>query len=135
MFINPLVHTLFFNFPNILVLIAFHAYTQIYRVFGPAICPMSHFISLSCPACEELGVYHVVAAHAIRPPFTWAAATQFRLSFSDDIIPTNFCLAYKVPEIKISLITYDGLFGELGCCVGIYLKMIPCGADNFIEVR
>ena len=135
MLIDSLVHPLLFNFPNILVLVAFHAYAQIDSVFGPAIRSVSHFVFLSSPACKKLGVNHVVAAQAVTPPITRAAAAKFRFSFADNLASTNFCLTYEVPQVRVSFVTYHRSFGEFGCCVGIYLKVVPCGADDFIEIR
>ena len=135
MFIDPLVHLLFFNFAHILVLVTFHAHAQINGIFGLAVRSVPHIVSLAFPARKELGVNNMVAAHAIRPASTWATTAEFRFGFLDDFVATYFCLANEIPKVRVSFVTYYRSFGELVGCVGIYLEMVPCGADDFIKVR
>ena len=92
--VDTSIRSLGFYLTHILMFVALDAKTKVNRIFGSTIRSMPDVIALTIPASEKSGVNHVVAAHAISPPITWAAATKFRFSFTDDLASTNFCLAY-----------------------------------------
>ena len=95
---------------------------------------MPHIVSLAFPARKELGVDDMVTTHAIRPASAWATPAEFWFGLSDDFFATYFCLANEIPKVRVSFVTDYRSFGELVGRSGIYLEMVPCGADDLIKV-
>ena len=93
---------------------------------------MPHIVSLAFPARKELGVDDMVTTHTIRPASAWATPAEFWFCFSDDFVATYFRLANEVSKVRVSFVTNYRSFRELIGRGGIYLKMVPCGADDLV---
>ena len=72
--VDTFIRSLGFYLTHILVFVALDAKTKVNRIFGSTVRSMPDVIALTIPASKESGVNHVVAAHAIGTPSTWAAS-------------------------------------------------------------
>ena len=96
---------------------------------------MPHIVSFAFPACKELSVDDMVTTHAIRPASAWATPAKFWFRFSDDFVATYFRLANEVSKAGVSFVADYWSFREFIGRGWINLQMVPCGADDFVQVR
>ena len=96
---------------------------------------MPHVVSFAFPARKKLGIDDMVTTFTVCPASAWATPAKFWFRFSDDFVATYFRLANEVSKVGVSFVTNYWSFRELIGRGGIYLKMVPCGADDLVQIR
>ena len=64
----------------------------------------------------------------------WAAPAGFWFRFAYDLVSTYFRLANQVSKVGVSFVADSWSFRELIGRGGIYLKVVPCGADDLVQI-
>ena len=116
------------------MLVAFNAHSKVNCIFALAIRTVPQLVFFAPPAREKFGVNDVVAALTINPASTWAATPQIRFGVPYDLIPADLRLSNKVPKVGVSFIADYWAFRELVRRSGVNLQMIPCGADDLVQI-
>ena len=116
------------------MLVTLYAHAQIDSVFAFAVCTVPHVVSFAPPAREEFSINDVIATFTVNSASGWAATAKFWFSFAYDPVSTYSRLANQVSEVRVSFVADSWTFRELVSRGGVYLKVVPCGADDFIEI-
>ena len=95
---------------------------------------MPHVVSFAFPARKKLGIDDMVTTFTVCPASAWATPAKFRFRFPDDFVMTYFRLANEVSKVGVSFVADYRSFWELIGRGGVYLKVVPCGADDLVQI-
>ena len=116
------------------MLVTLYAHAQIDSVFAFAVCTVPHVVSFASPAREKLSINDMITTFTVSPASAWGATAKFWFCFAYDPVSTYSRLANQVSEVRVSFVADSWTFRELVSRGGIYLKVVPCGADDLVQI-